>query len=370
MPFCVYEMKPIRPVYIIDPYIVQENIRLMARKAAHSGAVFRPHFKTHQSLAIGNLFREEGVRRIAVSSLKMAEYFCHGGWDDITVAFPVNLPEIELVNDLASRVLLGLLVEDSQTLHSLAGNLLSPVDIYIKIYSGYHRTGLEPAVRDEILRIAEAADDGPMTRFLGLVTHAGHTYSASGPEEIRQIFQDSMQCMLTVKDYFSTHQNCMVSVGDTPSCSVLEEFKGADELRPGNFVFYDLMQMELGSCRFNQIAGIVAVPVVAVHQRRNQAVIYGGAVHLSKDRILLNGRPVYGQMVGWDGTRWGLPVEGSYLVSVSQEHGVLEAPDAVIRSLKPGTFIGILPVHACLTANLLRGYRLVSGQTADHMQGI
>ena len=36
-----------------------------------------------------------------------------------------------------------------------------------------------------------------------------------------------------------------ISIGDTPACSILEEFAGVDEVRPGNFVFYDVMQLSL-----------------------------------------------------------------------------------------------------------------------------
>ncbi len=40
----------------------------MAQKATNANVLFRPHFKTHQSKGIGDLFREQGVTRIAVSS--------------------------------------------------------------------------------------------------------------------------------------------------------------------------------------------------------------------------------------------------------------------------------------------------------------
>ena len=47
----------------------------MARKAKDNGLIFRPHFKTHQSIEIGEWFRESGVNKITVSSLTMANYF-------------------------------------------------------------------------------------------------------------------------------------------------------------------------------------------------------------------------------------------------------------------------------------------------------
>jgi D-serine deaminase-like pyridoxal phosphate-dependent protein len=59
-----------------------------------------------------------------------------------------------------------------------------------------------------------------------------------------------------------------ISIGDTPACSMLEEWGDVDEARPGNFVFYDLTQMTIGSCSAADVGFVVACPVVAVHPAR------------------------------------------------------------------------------------------------------
>ncbi len=82
------------PTLLLDEEKCRDNIRQMARKAADNNVVFRPHFKTHQSVEIGGWFREEGIEKITVSSLRMAKYFAGDGWKDILVAFPVNILEI------------------------------------------------------------------------------------------------------------------------------------------------------------------------------------------------------------------------------------------------------------------------------------
>ena len=74
----------------------------MADRAIQYNVRLRPHFKTHQSRQIAGWFREAGINCITVSSLKMAEYFAADGWDDITVAFPVNVLEHERINRLAA----------------------------------------------------------------------------------------------------------------------------------------------------------------------------------------------------------------------------------------------------------------------------
>ena len=80
--------------------------------------IFRPHFKTHQSLEIGKWFKELGTNKITVSSLKMAEYFSEK-WEYITVAFPMNILEINTVNELAKKITLNVCIENYSLSFSL-----------------------------------------------------------------------------------------------------------------------------------------------------------------------------------------------------------------------------------------------------------
>jgi D-serine deaminase-like pyridoxal phosphate-dependent protein len=107
-------VKIIRPTLLVDKEICLRNMERMAQKAAEHNLRFRPHFKTHQSLKIGKWFRQFGVEAITVSSVQMAEYFAGDGWNDITIAFPVNILEIDNINRLASGIKLGLLVENTK----------------------------------------------------------------------------------------------------------------------------------------------------------------------------------------------------------------------------------------------------------------
>ncbi len=82
-----------QPTLLVDEKKCKENIYRMLKKAKSHKLIFRPHFKTHQSLEIGKWFKELGTNKITVSSLKMAEYFSEQ-FEDITVAFPLNILEI------------------------------------------------------------------------------------------------------------------------------------------------------------------------------------------------------------------------------------------------------------------------------------
>ncbi|MHA1225086.1 MAG: alanine racemase, partial [Candidatus Heimdallarchaeaceae archaeon] len=88
----------------INKKIALRNIERMIQKADRNRVRFRPHFKTHQSIEVGRWFRKFDVKGITVSSVKMAECFATDGWKDITIAFPVNILEIEKINKLSKKI--------------------------------------------------------------------------------------------------------------------------------------------------------------------------------------------------------------------------------------------------------------------------
>jgi D-serine deaminase-like pyridoxal phosphate-dependent protein len=347
-------MKFKRPTLLVDEIKCRKNIEKMATKAKDSGVLFRPHFKTHQSAAIGDWFRDYGVEKITVSSVVMAEYFARNGWNDILVSFPVNILEIEAINHLAAKVSLHLLVESEFSASFLAQNLSDKAGVYVKIDTGNHRTGLSPDNLSDIKKIVQIVSRSDKMTLNGLLAHDGHTYKAGSPEEIIEIHKHSVRILSGLKSELEKDFRIPVlSLGDTPSCSIVERFEGIDEIRPGNFVFYDVMQYELGACFIQDIAVAVACPVVAVHAQRNEIVIHGGAVHLSKESLERDGKH-YGWVVPLSDRSWGLPYPDCYVASVSQEHGLIKASDQLMRNVGIGDMVGILPVHSCLTANLFR----------------
>ncbi len=353
-----------RPTLIVDREKVNANIAWMADKAVKQGVCFRPHFKTHQSAALGEWFRPYGVNAITVSSLEMAVYFARHGWKDILVAFPLNLRQLDLVEALCGRIRLGILVESVQAVEALGSRAADALDVWIKIDSGSGRTGIDWRSGELALEVWRAASADRHLTPRGLLTHAGWTYSASSVEEVCRRFEESNRRMLDMKRFIQAAENqpVEVSVGDTPGCSLCETFGPVDEIRPGNFVFFDAQMLRLGACRFEQVAAAVACPLVSLHPEREEALIYGGAVHLSKDHVDEDGRTHFGYVVPLDSTGWGAPVEGARVARLSQEHGVLHVPRAAFDQLQIGGLIGIIPAHVCLTVSALGRYWTTDGE--------
>jgi len=357
-----------KPTLLLDKIKCRKNISAMVSKMIKNNVDFRPHFKTHQSLEIGRWFMESGIRKITVSSIEMAEYFSPE-WNDITVAFPVNIREIETINKLAVTINLNLLVESSEAINFLKENLKSKAGFFIKIDVGNNRSGIHPSntgLIDAILSISGFSD---RLNFKGFLGHAGHTYKCKTRDEVTGIHNMSREVMAGLKNrYIQKYPDLKISLGDTPGCCIACDFTGIDELRPGNFVFYDLMQCRIGSCMVEQIAVALACPVVAIHKDRGEIVVYGGSVHFSTESLENEKEgTVYGRVAEIKENGWGQIIQGMYLKSLTQEHGIVSVPHSEILKYSIGDYLIILPVHSCITANSMKNYLTFDSEKISRM---
>lgn len=336
--------------FIVNKEIVERNILKIKNKALKNQVDFRPHFKTHQSIEISELFRKHEIDKITVSSLRMAETFANNGWNDILVAFIANIREEDLIKKLSNKINLSLVVDDFNTLIFLE-NLNCKINIYIKVDAGYNRTGISYRNYKEIGTIINHIEKSKSLYFSGVLSHFGNLYNCIGEDEVRVEYFKSINLLLELKKSLKLDFN--ISVGDTPSMSLLDDYGFVNEVRPGNFVYYDIMQLKIGSCNFDEIACVMACPVVSKNIERNEVVIYGGAVHLSKEKIIYNNNDVYGIPVKlYNDLTWSDLYANSYVDRLSQEHAVIKTTKKYIDKINIGDLIGIIPVHSCLTADL------------------
>jgi len=358
------------PTPVIDVDRVQDNIRGMADKARAAGVAFRPHFKTHQSRDIGRQFREAGVDAITVSSVAMAETFAADGWRDILIAFPFNLRELDRVNRMDPEIRLHLLVDHEHTIEALKTGLTRSVGCYLKIDSGYGRSGVRWDRPERIARMVLALN-GPLS-FTGFLTHAGHAYQAADSVEILRIVEktcrrmSSLRACMTARDI----RVPVVSIGNTPGCTLARRFPDVDEIRPGNFVFFDLMQWRLGVCEAKRLAFALVCPICGIYPERGELVVMGGAVHFSKEKLDLPDGPCYGMGIGMTTGGFGELQPDIRLVALSQEHGVVRAPESLLETVSIGDRLAFVPVHSCLTADLYPAYRTPDGGTVPRVNSV
>ncbi|MBT4333732.1 MAG: alanine racemase, partial [Candidatus Cloacimonetes bacterium] len=140
-------MKIYKPTLFLDLQKCKQNIQRMSEKVKKNNLIFRPHFKTHQSIQIGKIFKEFGINKITVSSVKMAEYFANAGWKDITIAFPFNPLEINKIEVLSKKIDLNILISSLESAEKLIDSTNISLNYFIEIDAGYHRSGI---LADEI----------------------------------------------------------------------------------------------------------------------------------------------------------------------------------------------------------------------------
>ncbi len=357
-------MKISKPTLFLDLQKCKQNIQRMAEKAKKNNLIFRPHFKTHQSIQIGKIFKDFGVDKITVSSVEMAQYFTEAGWNNITIAFPFNPLELSEIEKLSDKIDLNVLISSIESAEKLIELTNTTLNYFIEIDAGYNRSGI---LADDIAQIERTLHLLSQHNFKGFLTHSGNTYQAKSTDEILSMYHQTTLIMKNLKSKFITQfPQITSSIGDTPSCTLAENFENIDEIRPGNFVFFDLMQYSLGVCKFEEIAVCVACPVVDINRDRNQIVIYGGGIHFSKEFLIQDGMKNYGQIVKLNDLDWQESTGSSYLITLSQEHGIIQASDELINEISIGDVIGIIPVHSCMTANLMGSYRTLDNQIFDH----
>jgi len=332
----------------------------MRAKARASGVIFRPHVKTHKTVEIARMQHGGAVGPITVSTLAEGEFFADAGFRDITYAVPIALEKLDRAAALARRIeRLNLLIDSEPALRALEKHG-GPFDVFLKVDCGYHRAGVELSDPRGMTLAAEMARSLAV-RFRGLLTHAGHSYHARNAEEIRAVARQETACLTRFRALLSTIGigDLLRSAGSTPTMSVVERFDDVDEIRPGNYVFYDAFQATVGSCRRSDCAVSVLATVIGSYPDRGEAIVDAGALALSKDLGPDHIDPHFGYGIVCDLDLHPLDVR---LVALSQEHGKLRAkkPPAVGEQLR------ILPNHSCLTAAMFDTYHVIeAGRIID-----
>lgn len=352
------------PAFLVDRSIVRRNCDAMREKARASGVAFRPHVKTHKSVEIGRMQHGGQTGPITVSTLAEAELFARDGFRDITYAVPIAPAKLARAAELASRIdRLSVLIDSERALQAIEAFGAShgvAFDVFLKVDCGYHRAGVDPANPDSA-RLAIALGRSEHVRFQGLLTHAGHSYNARDREEVARIAAEEAASLTRFRALLAAEGlgETLRSVGSTPTASVVSAFTECDEVRPGNYVFYDAFQATLGSCSLDDVAVSVLTTVVGSYPERNALIVDAGALAMSKDTSPDHLIPHCGFGIVCDEDLRPLPAR---LIALSQEHGKIETQ----ARIPVGTRLRILPNHSCLTAAMFEKYTVVDdGQVVD-----
>ncbi|MFL5766757.1 MAG: alanine racemase [Actinomycetota bacterium] len=332
------------PALVFDLDAMESNVRGMARVASDAGVRLRPHTKTHKCPEIAAMQIDAGAIGITVAKLGEAEVMVDAGQTDVLVAFPIwgesKLRRLRALCERASVRLSLDSVEVAEGIGSVGRDLDRDVPVLVEVDTGLHRMGRPPF--GPTVDLALTIQRVPGVEVIGLLTHAGHAYRSTTPEELDRTAERE------VLDLVETADRCgrvgleisEVSVGSTPTARTAATVPGVTEIRPGTYVFNDVQQMRLGVATEQTCAARVLVTVVA-RPTSERFVVDAGTKAFSSDGG--DGPPFPGR-----GVVLGRP--DLVLDFMNEEHGVghLEGNG----ELSIGDRLQVVPLHACATVNL------------------
>ena len=346
------------PAFLIDLPKLKANARMMKDRAQKHNVSLRPHVKTHKTAEIAGMQTSEEAPGITVSTLAEARFYQKSGFEDITYAFPITANKLAEAAELTTKLnVFNILLDQLQTFSAVEAYGREhgiTFNVFLKVDCGYHRAGVDPSKRESV-KLARNLADSDFVEFKGILTHAGHSYHCHNPAEVIKIAEQERNVMAQfagrLRDdgiIFKT-----ISIGSTPTAVHAPGWQGIDEIRPGNYVFFDKFQADIGSCQSEDVAATVLTTVVAHYPDHNQMLIDAGALALSKDL----GADHLENEIAYGGV-WGHPE--LRLFSISQEHGLITSDDPIAFQKFPiGSLLQIIPNHSCLTAALFPEYHVV-----------
>lgn len=346
------------PSVIVDLDVLERNIAEMAAVAMAEGVHLRPHIKTHKSPKIARMQLDAGAVGITCAKLGEAEAMADGGITDIFVCYPlVTAIKVRRLAALARRpgMTVSTIVDSPEGIAALSSVFArepTPLEVLVKVDTGLGRVGVAPG--DATVALAQQVAAAPGLRFGGICMHEGQTYKYPDNAERAAAGRTAGERLVATARALDAVGlvPARVSSGSTPGGPAAASVAGITEMRPGNYAFYDAMQVGLNVVPPQRCALRVLVTVVS-HTARDRAVMDAGSKTLTSDTGVhgMTGSAGHGLVVG---------KEDIQIVGLSEEHGWLKL-DPQGSDVRIGEMLAVIPVHSCPVANLAGELVMVRG---------
>ncbi len=334
------------PATLIDLDRMEKNIREFQAHADKCGVKFRSHVKTHKIPEIARMQIAAGARGIVSAKVSEAEPFAAAGIEDICIAYPViGERKWQRLAALAARTR-SLTVncdsaEAARGLSKAAADAGVTIHVQIDIDSGLHRGGIPYEDATALERLARLIASLPGLRLGGITTYRSSGFpGAPNPKDAGHA---EGQLLVQVANGLRKKGIAVteVTAGSTPTGKWVAGVAGITEVRAGNYVFNDLMQLDHGIATEDQLALSVLCTVTST-SGSGRLTIDGGTKTFSGD-------------AGGVGTGRAVPASIARAVDrrifverLNEEHGMARSDELV----KLGEKIRFFPYHACTCANL------------------
>ena len=236
------------------------------------------------------------------------------------------------------------------------------VEVLIEVDVGHGRCGVPFGKPDAAVSLARQVADAPGLDLCGVLTHAGQGYH--GPQtgetrddalrrtalEERERIVDVAAAMFDAGAPDRDRQAFEVSIGSTPTMTHFQngERDGLTitEVRPGNYVFYDAIQVGLGACELDDCALTVLGRIVS--KRRDDSGTERAYIDAGKKVVTTDtGACTDGYGIALYNATYMREHPHVDITGLSEEHGWLKIPGAA--TFEVGDRVRFVPNHACVT---------------------
>lgn len=326
------------PCVVIDLAKTEANLARAQAHATANGYALRPHIKTHKLPRFAKRQVELGAIGITAQKLGEAEVMVDAGLTDIFVPYNIiGASKLARLVALNERVTMSVIADSPDTVAGYAATFRErkkPLTVLIECDTGGGRVGVQSPA--QALALARHIAMSPGLVFGGLMTYPARGKFVEADRWMSDAKALIEEAGIPVPRITSGNSPDIWHTGDTV----------VTERRPGTYIYFDRSQVTAyGNATFEDCALTVLATVVS-RPTSTRAVIDAGSKSLSSDLLGLTG---YGCIQGQ---------EHISVTSLSEEHGVIELPEASDWP-RVGDRIRIVPNHACVVTNLFDVVNLI-----------
>ncbi|MDP9791134.1 MULTISPECIES: D-TA family PLP-dependent enzyme [Agrobacterium] len=320
------------PMPVIDEDRLSANILRAQSYLDEHGKAFRPHIKTHKIPAIAKQQLQAGAIGINCQKVSEAEVFADAGFDDILITYNIlGAAKLSQLKALNARIGgLSVVADSAVTIAGLADTFeaVMPLAVLVECDTGGKRCGVQTP--EAALALAEKIVAAPGLRFKGILTYP----APDGAETVENFLRKTM-ALLAARGI-----DCPVrSSGGSPDFYSAHLVPSATEHRAGTYVYNDRAMLRAGHCTAGDLAMHVLATVVS-RPTADRAVLDSGSKALTSDLL---GFSDYGLIEGY---------EGAKIVSLSEEHAVVDLSGCASGRPEIGDVVKVVPNHTCVVSNL------------------
>ena len=334
------------PATLIDLDRLDRNIHEWQTNMDRCGVKFRPHVKTHKVPEIARMQLAAGAVGIVCAKVSEAEPFAAAGIEDICIAYPVfGEVKWQRIAELAKKTARLTVNCDSEGsargLSEAAARAGVTIHVQIDIDSGLHRGGVAYDDQGAVGQLARKIESLPGLQLSGITTYRSSGFSGAPSPRDAGCAEGRLMAELAARLRAAGINVHEVTAGSTPTGRWVAEVAGVTEVRAGNYIFNDLMQLANSIVDEDRLALSVLCTVVS-HNQSESLTIDGGTKTFSGD-------------AGGVGTGRAVPpaiaraVDRRIFVErMNEEHGMARTEEKV----QLGEKIRFFPWHACTCVNL------------------